>query len=111
MCGSHSSTPSTPLVGTAPTPDWLRYAGDHTALSKQRRGAEWCRERRDQEPDPTLVWPGPRLVHPPPEPSGSRMVSSGTSFAQVAGAILGNESGERTLISGGAALREAPVPG
>jgi hypothetical protein len=36
-------------------------------------------------------WLGPRLVHNPSEPSGSQRspaVSSGTSFAQVAGAIL-----------------------
>jgi hypothetical protein len=35
--------------------------------------------------------PGPRLVHTPSEPSGSQWspaVSSGRSFAQVAGAIL-----------------------
>jgi hypothetical protein len=37
------------------------------------------------------AWLGPRLVHTPSEPSGSQrspLVSSGRSFAQVAGAIL-----------------------
>src|SRR5262245_1869088 len=59
LCGSHAPNSLPLLLDMAPTPDWLRYAGDHTALSKQRRGAAWVREWRTSEPDPTLVW----LVH------------------------------------------------
>ena len=45
--------------------------------------------------------PGPCLVHMPSEPSGSQRsptVFSGTSFAQVVGAILGKQARGRSLI-------------
>jgi hypothetical protein len=45
--------------------------------------------------------PGPRLVHMPSAPSGSQRspaVSSGRSFAQVAGAILGKQARGQNLI-------------
>jgi hypothetical protein len=45
--------------------------------------------------EPTRARLGPRLVHMPLEPSGSQRspaVSSGRSFAQVAGTILGKQA-------------------
>jgi hypothetical protein len=81
------------LLDTAQTPDWLRYAGDHTALSKQRRDAEWRHERRDRRarPDPGLAW----STFGPPAIGAERFatVSSGASSAQSQVQSWGNKPG------------------
>jgi hypothetical protein len=76
-----------------------RLADDpvHPAARSACRRGRWAgTEAVSMGDDPVRhVRLGPRLVHTPPEPSGSQRSpadSSGRSFAQVAGAILGKQA-------------------